>query len=255
MFPYCITSAQVVATDPENHAVIVQFTKQGNEQPTLPVRVMVVGPFDGVNIVQKPLPRRGTIGLVCAVNGDPRSLVWLGSIAANGNDAITSGPGNDFIDYESHFSGYYRFMDESGNTAEQWPDGTLLTIGTSGSPALYGHSTAGGSRQRVPVGQRVNSVPSAFPVNLDHATGSKVQIDGSGNISVSGVGSINIHTPSGQISVGDLLNTVYRLVDERMVSLFNGHVHSGITPGGNNTGTPTTTMAVGSQTTTKTFAN
>jgi len=254
---YCPVTAQVVSTDPENHAVYVQFQQQGNEQPTLPARVLVIGPFDGRNIIQKPLPRRGTIGLVVAVNGDPRSLVWLGSIAANGQDAITSGPGNDFIEYSSHFSGFYSYMDESGNSAMQWPDGTLLTVGVSGAPALYWHSTGSGQRQRVPLttAERVPIPPNPFPVEINHATGTKIQIDSSGNVNVSGVANINIHTPSGDVNLGDLLNSVYQLVDSRFVSLFNNHQHSGVQSGGSNTGTPTTTMAIGSQTTVKTFAN
>jgi hypothetical protein len=257
-FPFCLVSAQVKSTDPDNHAVYVQFLQQGNESPVLPARVLTHGPMDGLRITQQALPGRGTVGLVCAVNGDPRSLVWMGAIAANGQDAITTGPGNDFFEYKSTFSGYYEYQDEGGNTAMQWPDNTLVTVGVSGAPQLFYHridSTGKRARMPVPRSAQVANPPSPMPINVNHSSGTKITIDGSGNVTVSGASNIILTTPNGNVDIGNIVNTVYRLVDERMVALYNNHIHTNVTNGTGETGPPATPMAVGSETTLVTFAN
>ena len=46
-----------------------------------------------------------------------------------------------------------------------------------------------------------------------------------------------------EITLGsDTRAAVRKIVDERFQTLYNAHVHSGITPGNSNTGTPTTTL-------------
>jgi phage baseplate assembly protein V len=60
-------------------------------------------------------------------------------------------------------------------------------------------------------------------------------------------GSTLITTDGTNVLVGGSgVGSLRRFVDERLVTLFNNHVHSGITAGGANSGAPTTTMSTGS---------
>src|SRR5271156_1588319 len=107
MVPRHISKAQVISQDPDNYSVIVSLSQNAGEGPTTSVRVLTPGPLDGLLISQPPLPRRGTLGIVAALDGDPRSMVWLGALPLNAQDAITVVPGSQNINFHSHFSGFY----------------------------------------------------------------------------------------------------------------------------------------------------
>ena len=49
----------------------------------------------------------------------------------------------------------------------------------------------------------------------------------------------------------DVIGSLYKLVDERFVALFNAHVHDGVTTGSGDTGAPTTTMTTAAHCTDK----
>jgi len=247
--------------------------QQGAESPVLPAKVLTTGPSDALRIEQRPLPAKGTTGVVMALNGDPRSLVWLGAYPANCNDAITSQDDDQFIDYSSHYSGYFRHMDEAGNVTQEWPDKTQVIVGT-GPPTLYRHIVGQSGTQEVvemTYADRVATPPNnPYPVIINHASGTTVTIASAGDISVNSPKTIKI-VATGNISITSMATcfiegdtkvnisghggTTYRLVDERLISLFNNHDHSGVQTGGGITGPPTSQMSIGAQTTTITYAD
>jgi len=231
----------------------------------LPARVLIHGPCDGLRIKQEALPGRGTVGLVVAVNGDPRSLVWLGAIPANVQDAITTGPGDDFVKYESHWSGFYSMMDEAGHYTSVFPDGSSLTIGALTLPTTYRHIIGtDGKQDRVPMqpGDRVKNVPGAFPFQFSAANGITIKGDVKGNLTISGQENIRITTTNeiiintpAKILEGNTTQPTYRLVDERLIALFNSHTHGGVETGPGESSGPSVQMAVGAETTTVLYAN
>jgi hypothetical protein len=187
-----LCKAQVSATDPDNYSVYCFLCTQAGQGPTVPVRVLVPGACDGVRINQAALPGRGTIGVVGALDGDPRALVWLGAVPANANDGINTIPGQNNLEHMKHFSGYWELLDEAGNTTMYWPDSSNMVIGPT-SGVLNNHRVVNGTRQvqtLAPGGITANK-PSPFPVTFTHSTGTYINIDPSGNVTVSSVAAIN----------------------------------------------------------------
>ena len=61
-----------------------------------------------------------------------------------------------------------------------------------------------------------------------------------GTKTITGAVAVNISAP--QVALGGAWATLRALIDERFIALFNGHIHSGVTAGGANTGVPTALM-------------
>jgi phage gp45-like len=59
-----------------------------------------------------------------------------------------------------------------------------------------------------------------------------------------------IYVTAAAVAMGAVGATLYRMMNELMIPVFNNHVHSGVQSGGSNTGVPTTTLSAGTHTTT-----
>jgi len=141
------------------------------------------------------MPGRGTLGLIAFVNDDLRSGVWLGAIPAGIPDAISNPTGDPFLDYQAHWSGYWHSLDSGGNENTYWPDGSTMMVGSGFAPTRH-IQNAQGQRQAVPVAETdrpAKSTPKPFV--FTHATGTTISVDVSGNVIVSGVGTITATAP------------------------------------------------------------
>lgn len=271
MIPGTLTKAQVISTNPDLYSVNVYLASQAGEGPVSPVRVLVTGACDGVRINQTSLPQPGTLGVVAALDNDARTLVWLGALPLNANDAITVLPGQSAVEYLAHWSGYYSILDQGGNLTQEFPDGTTFQVGpTANTPTKHVVNGTTGLRELISVAQsdRVASVPSAFPCSYTHPTGTKISVDISGNvtiygasnitvsgqtnilvesttINVNGTTSVDITAPA--INIGASGATEYYLMDQRTITVYNEHTHP--TPSGTSS-PPNQTMSIGSETTT-----
>ena len=214
-----ITVAQVVSHVPDNGAMNVILRTSG-QSPGFPVRMGYTGPADSLRIRQRPMPVRGSWGLVAFPYGDARNGIWLCSILPNLADALTSTSAgatdtDPFIDYDSQYSGFWKLIDGQGQLAMEFPDGSSLVVGASGAlPTIYRHTVgANNARSKIPFTStdRIASPPSTpFVMNLTLASGANISTDSAGNITItageSGGGSIFINAAgtsfSGNVQVG-----------------------------------------------------
>lgn len=192
--------------------------------PYIPVKVLYNGAADALRINQKPLPGIGTHGTVIFPYGDARNGEWLGATYPSGMDAIQS-DGTDtapFVDYESHYSGYWKLLDGLGQLATVFPDGSSFTVGAaSGVPVPNRHIVEGNVRSAQPLtqGQRVASVPPPFTLTLG----------------LSATGKLNL-------TVNGAVPTDFYVLVSKFIAQFNTHTHTDVTPGSSNTGPPTTAL-------------
>jgi hypothetical protein len=246
-----LTTGHVINHAPDGHAVYVML--RSGESPVLPIQVGTHGPNDALRGHHRPLPGRGTWGLIAFPHGSAQNGVWVTSYATNSQDAVTAGPGDTAVDYHSHLSGYHRLLDQNGNLAEVFPDGSSYVVGNGGTvPTFYRHIVdSTGARIRVPFTQAERR-PTAAPPMPRVFTG-----PGGSTISVTADGVVNEFSASGQrVNIGAMGDTLYRLIDERFVALFNSHQHTNVTSGGGVSGPPQVSqqIVIGSQTTSHLFA-
>jgi hypothetical protein len=216
-----LTVGHVIAQAADGHGVHVML--KSGESPLLPVQVGTHGPNDGLRVNQMELPGRGTWGLIAFPHGDSRNGLWICSYNCNSLDAFASGPADTAMRYRSHFSGHWDLLDNSGNTAEVWPDGSSLVVGNGGVvPTVHRHTVdATGARQRtvLTAAQRVAVTPAPMPRVYTHASGA--------TMTVSTTGAVTEMSAAGQtIGVGAMGDTLFRLIDERLAAFFDAHVHS-----------------------------
>jgi sorbitol-specific phosphotransferase system component IIA len=264
-----LTYATVVATVPDQNAVYVSL--RNGEGLAAPVTVLLPGPCDGLRIKQAPLPGRGTQGVIAFLNGDLRSGVWLGAYPAGNFDAISNPANSPHLDYQSHWSGFWEALDESGSTTTTWPDGSQAIVGSGFTPTK--HIQDANSGKRVVVARTASDYPtppSPLPVAFNHKSGAKltissagaveasaaagqtatitansatIQIDASGNITITAAGNITatspgtVHVQAPTINLDDG-GTLQSLATAAFVTWAEGHVHSD--PQGGTTGAPTT---------------
>lgn len=250
----------VISATPGRGLTVVLSTGQ---VPAYPVKVITHGPSDGTTVSHKPYPKNGTWGLCAFPGGDNRSGVWLGSLYLSGQDAMTSDTDPN-IDLDSHFSGNYTLTDGAGNYTQSFCDGTYIqSATTTAKPVLNRHViNPDQSRSLVPFpdSARIPNPPSVRPFIIHHASGASIQIDPTGDITLTAAGSntaaltmdaagtVTLDAAT-LLSLGGFGTAVQKLVDARFVALFNAHVHL------NGTGIPTTQMSVGNHTTTVTQAS
>ena len=178
----------VVSHHPERHAVYVML--RSGQMPGNPIPVAIDGPADAVRVSYGELPSKGTWGLIAFPNNDPRNGVWVCSYYSQNQDAITNGPTDAFTSYKTEWSGYWEHRDSAGNDTKVYPDGTRITCSATGeAPTTYRHVVDGNNlRQRTEFTQaeRVSVTPPPFILDVAHASGTLLQVDGTGNVNVTG---------------------------------------------------------------------
>jgi hypothetical protein len=222
-----LTIGQVYAHAPDNGGVRVILRSSGQD-PGYVIRMGYTGPADTLRIRQRPLPTRGSWGLIAFPYGDIRNGVWICTILPSLADALTSTASgasalDPFIDYESHYSGFWKMLDGLGQLAMEFPDGSSFVLGSGSTlPTTYRHTvTSGNAREKIPFvsADRVPNPPPPFVLNLAMKSGATIAVDASGNVSVSTVGNVaaiasgtasilasgnvSAHSASGSVSLTD----------------------------------------------------
>lgn len=255
------SEAMVLSADPKSHGVRVVLAS--GQSPAWPVRVLHKGSADGMTVSHHALPRPGSWGLVAFPGGDNRSGVWLGALNLCGVDAYSTETDANLA-LDSHWSGNFEQTTGDGEWTHSFSDGSFIQVASSTTkPVLNRHVVdAAQNRNLVPFpdSQRIANPPSARYFTITHASGATITIDPTGDVSITAAGSNEsavTMTAAGTITVnaasavdlGAFGAAVYRLVDERFVTLFNSHTHPA------NGAVTSTPMAVGTQTTSTTKAS
>lgn len=172
----------------DGHSVFVLLDgAMGSQIGALPCDVATYGPRDAVRMHSPGLPTEGTRVLVAFPRNDHRNGVVIGSIAGPFNDASALTPSDPHSAFNAHWSGYWDVLNPSGQFASVTPDGSALLLGFSGIPQLTRHTVDSSQvRQRTPYtqDQRVAKAPPPIPVWYLHKSGTKFNIDTSGNVTV-----------------------------------------------------------------------
>lgn len=221
------------------------------------------GPADGARVSHKALPARGTWGLVAFPSQDDRNCIWLGAFYPMFMDALTTNT-DQFLEYDSHWSGAYELLDQQGQWTKSFPDGTFIQVSASTSkPATYRHTVDQNQNQQLtlfPDSERIANPPSSpYNVVVNHPSGASILIDTNGNVTVTAAngkqleataneawvtitdsGAIEVNVAGGQqlyLSAGNG-DTQYTLVrTDLLVAWLNGHTHTNGNQG-SPTGTP-----------------
>jgi hypothetical protein len=190
MVPWA-ADAIVMAQDGDNYRIMVAIMGgTGAQMTTLPVEMALQGHNDGCCGDFPPLPRVGTHGTVVFTRGDMRNGRWIGSHRSNLTDASPHTATNPNLRYKADFSGGWQLIDEVGQAAHVWADGTSVLLSGAAMPVPTRHTVnASGARQTVPfaAAQRNPNPPSPFPLTLRHGSGVQVTVTPSGATAVSGV--------------------------------------------------------------------
>lgn len=183
-----ISNARVLAVDVPNRRLTVSLPST----QIVSVRMSYDGPADGLRVSHKAMPGRGTEGIVVFPAGDNRNGFWLRSIYTQAMDALTTET-DQFLEYDSHWSGHYRILDQHGNKTESYADGSFLQVGAGTVPPATSRHTVDTKQFRqvtaVPQDQRVPNPPPPFNFTLKHISGTTAAIDPIGNTNVTGAAS------------------------------------------------------------------
>lgn len=182
-----LTFAQVISVDAKNYKLKVMDSS--GQALNVDVLVGVQGAADALRINQHELPIQGTWGLVAMPYGDDRNAVWICSIPVGPINAVSCNPSNPdpYLRYLSHYSGYFETLDQDGNKAIYFPDGTSIVVGSSTSvPPTYRNSIDGTTKTVVQTNplDRITTAPSPFNINVAHPSGTSLLVDPSGNTTV-----------------------------------------------------------------------
>lgn len=258
-----LTQAVVISQDPVTGGLNVAFPS--GQMAAYPVKFGFYGPADGVRINHPAMPGRGTWGIVAFPGGDDRAGVWISSIYNAMDDARTTNT-DAFLEYNSHQSGYYETLDNTGQKVIAFPDGTNIVIGASTSkPTTYRHVVDDeqfAQLQEFTDAERVPNPPGAFSIIIRTASGVVLAVEPDGRVTINvhentavfqllpeGVANLQATT---RINIGSFAETLYRLIDERAIAILNSHTHPDMQ--GGDTGPPNQTISAGSETTTITYA-
>lgn len=208
--------AIVMQQDPGNGGLIVMLPTFGQVAGTgVSVKILYHGAADGIRVKQASLPERGTWGLVIFPSGNIKDGFWVGSYFPNLGDAlsvgpkmgdVTTDPNAGVIEYHSHWSGFWSYLDGSGTMAAQWPESSSFVAGNSGLvPTVFRHTVDEGqnrTQQEVTMADRVPTPPANFTFKFHHNSGTTITIDPSGNVDVTTAPNANftLETPSGLIA-------------------------------------------------------
>jgi hypothetical protein len=180
-----IARARVVAVDVPSRRLMVSLPST----QIVIVQTGYHGQADGLRISHKALPIRGTEGLVVFPSGDNRNGVWLMSIYVQQVNALTTQTDAN-MEYDAHWSGFWRLLDGSGNLTNQFPDGTFIQIGSGTTPPATTRNIVNAKQEQeqtpVEMSDRVAKPPSPFNVTVKHATGTTLNVAPNGDVSVSG---------------------------------------------------------------------
>jgi hypothetical protein len=180
-----ISNARVIAVDPAHRRLTVNLPST----QIITVRMAYAGPADGLRVNHKAMPGRGTEGIVVFPGGDNRNGFWLGSIYASAMDALTTDT-DQFMEYDSHWSGHFRLLDQGGNLTESFADGSFQQVGAGTTvPDTFRHTVDSAQKRQttqLSADQRVSNPPSPFNITLKHKSGTTLAVNPSGNVTVSG---------------------------------------------------------------------
>lgn len=180
-----ITSARVLAVDIPSRRLVVELPSR----QVVKVRMLHHGPADGLRVSHSAMPGRFTYGLVIFPGGDNRSGFWVGSFYGAQEDALATDT-DQFLEYNSHWSGAYEVLDGEGRWTKAFPDGTFIQVSDSTTkPTLYRHTVDQSQNQQLTEftdAERVKSKPSPRNVVIDHPSGTTHVIDTNGNVLVTG---------------------------------------------------------------------
>ena len=148
------------------------------------------GPADAVRVSHRPMPGRGTWGLIAFPDGkDNRNGVWVCATYPAFVDALTTDT-DQFMDYESHWSGAYEVMDQEGRWTKSFPDGTYIQVSDSTTkPTMYRHTVDGSENQQLTAfsdSERVPNPPSPRHFYISHPSGTTAHINPKGTTTVNG---------------------------------------------------------------------
>lgn len=184
MIPH-ISRAMVYSHDTRLWGVRVMLLS--GQIPPFTFQVVRPGYSDGYRIKQTPLPVIGTWGVVALVNGDSRAGYWIGSVDTNYITAVQD-IGDSSVDFYSHISGYVSYLDKTGTHYTQFSDGTYVLNSSSVTPPSLTRNVVNADQSvsvaTLNLSDRIQTVPSPRYCTLSHATGTEIQINPSGGVSV-----------------------------------------------------------------------
>jgi hypothetical protein len=180
-----ISDARVLAVDVQNRRLTVELPSR----QIVVVRMLIHGPADGVRVNHPAMPGRFTDGLVLFPVNDNRNGFWIGSVYKSQTDALTTND-DPFLEYNSHWSGAYEWMDGQGRWTKSFPDGTYIQVSDSTTkPTTYRHTVDTDQNQQLTQftdSDRVPKPPSPRHLFIKHASGTTQDTDPKGNLTVTG---------------------------------------------------------------------
>lgn len=180
-----ISDARVLAVDVQNRRLTVELPSR----QIVVVRMLIHGPADGVRVNHPAMPGRFTDGLVLFPVNDNRNGFWIGSVYKSQTDALTTND-DPFLEYNSHWSGAYEWMDGKGQWTKSFPDGTYIQVSDSTTkPTTYRHTVDKDQNQQLTQftdSDRVPTPPSPRHLFIKHASGTTQDTDPKGNLTVTG---------------------------------------------------------------------
>lgn len=180
-----LMEARVVNVDVPRRRLIVDIPS--SQMLGIGVKMMIHGPADGMRVSHSAMPGRGTWGLVAFLYGSSENGLWLGSFYPALDTALTSHE-DQFLEYNSHWSGAFDMLDQLGRYTKSFPDGTYLQVSdTDVRPAVNRQTVDPQQNQQLTAltdDQRVPNKPTARIVTVKHASGTTITIGANGDVTV-----------------------------------------------------------------------
>lgn len=170
------------------------------------VQMLIHGPADGVRISHPAMPGRYTHGIVIFPAGDSINGFWIGAFNSSQEDALTTDT-DQFMEYNSHWSGAWELLDQEGKWTKSFPDGTYIqSSDVTDKPTTYVHTVDAQQNQQLTEfteSQRVPSPPLPRHLYIHHAAGTDQDIDPSGNVVMNGApgASLTLNFNGGTVTI------------------------------------------------------